>query len=90
MVPGTAPAAATPFEQASVERSLESLKSPAGGTFAEESFELPAPPEMGADSPGWRDVPTALLLPGWTVYAGVIALVATAAVAFAAGVWWAR
>lgn len=90
MVPGSEPPNATPFEQRSVERSLEALHVPAGGTFAEESFALPEPAETGADPAGWRDVPTALLLPRWTVYAVGIALVATAAVAFAAGAWWAR
>ncbi len=90
MVPGVEPPHPTPFEQRSVERSLEALRVPAGGTFAEESFALPEPAEAGADSAGWRDVPTALLLPHWRVYAVVTALVATAAVAFAAGAWWAR
>ena len=90
MVPGTQPAATTPFEQRSVERSLEALEAPPGGIFAAESFELPEPAEaaVAVGSPGRRSGD--LLLPRWTIYAGGLTLVVIAAVAFAAGVWWAR
>lgn len=90
MVPGAAPGASTPFEQRSVERSLEALQAPVGGTFAAESFVIPEPTPhddaVGSARHGQAD----LRLPRWTIYAAGLMLVAAAAIAFVAGVWWAR
>ena len=84
MVPPEGPAA-TRFEGAAVERSLEALESAAGGSFAAEDFELPV--VAGAE--------TAVAVLGvtrrpWGIYAAMIsALVVVAAASFALGVWWA-
>lgn len=76
----------TGFEGRDVERSLASLQRPAGGTFAEESFELPATPAVGA--PGSGSAGGGVTLPRWAVYAGVAALPIIAVVAFLAGCLW--
>lgn len=88
MVPASDPPASTAFEHKGVERSLQALEQPAGGTFAAASFELPdGPAEQTTDAlldPGH------LIVPRWTMYALVILLLTTVAVSFVAGAWWAR
>lgn len=90
MVPGSEPPGGpTTFEQRGVERSLEALQATAGGIFAAESFELPEQSDVPSPEPA-AAVPAAhLLVPGWTIYAGIAALAITAVMGFAAGVWWA-
>ena len=76
------------FEGRDVERSLASLQRSAGGTFAEESFEIPQVGEaadgtsrVGADDAG-------VTLPRWAIYALILAFPAVAAAAFLCGCLW--
>lgn len=89
MVPGSdAPAPTTPFEHKVVERSLQALEQPAGGSFAAASFELPEGTVEGARATALQ--PGHLIVPRWTIYAVVFLLLAAGAVSFMAGAWWAR
>lgn len=89
MVPGNdPPTTTTPFENRRVERSLEALEVPSGGTFAADSFELPSGP--GEAVTATSSAPGHLILPRWTMYAVVGLVLATAVASFVAGAWWAQ
>lgn len=84
----------TAFEDAAVERSLESLEaSPpqgviSGGIFAADSFELPSP---GGDDPlpQPRDRRrNGITLSRWVIYAYVVVVPVMAVAAFGLGCWW--
>ena len=77
------PAAA--FESRSLERSLATLESAPGGSFADASFELPP------GEPAITPEPTALgvTLPRWVIYAALFGIAAVAAGCFLLGMWWA-
>jgi len=89
VVPADSEAAtASRFEQRDVERSLRSLQPVAGGSFAEESFELP-PPDDAGQAVVANVRPREVTLPRWTIYAVAFALPAVAAAGFVCGCLWA-
>jgi DNA-directed RNA polymerase subunit RPC12/RpoP len=75
----------TRFEQADVERSLDSLEPAPGGIFATASFEVPLHGESEdvamADEDG-------MTRPRWTVYAHVTLVTVVAVVSFFLGALW--
>jgi len=91
VVPATSEAAPpTALEGAGVERSLATLQRGAGGSFAEESFEIPpaTESEAAADTCRRDHSQGGVTLPRWAIYAGVAAFPAVAAIAFLCGCLW--
>ncbi|MGB8853122.1 MAG: hypothetical protein WCC69_06110 [Pirellulales bacterium] len=82
----TAPAhPAAAFESRSLERSLATLESVPGGSFADSNFELPpGEPAITAEA-----VESGVTLPWWLIYAAVLGYAAMAAGCFLLGMWWA-
>lgn len=83
-VPSPPPAPAT-FESRSLEQSLATLESAAGGSFASDDFEVPpgAPPVVA------ETVVPGVTLPWWVIYAAGLGFAASAAAGFVLGLWWA-
>ena len=79
----------TAFEYAAVERSLQALQvsRAAGGIFADDSFELPAPDEADGALHS-RDSLNSITLSRWAIYAYGILVPIIAAAAFGLGCWW--
>ena len=81
----------TAFEDAAVERSLQSLHvqrtGKAGGTFAADSFEIPASADAGGipQGPGPRN---GITLSRRAIYAYLVMVPVVAAAAFWLGCWW--
>lgn len=91
VVPATSEAAEpTALEGPGVERSLASLQRAAGGSFAEESFEIPPGTEAEAVAAARRRDHSQgrVTLPRWAIYAGIAAFPAVAAAAFLCGCLW--
>lgn len=84
----------TAFEDAAVERSLESLEvSPSqgggsGGIFAADSFELPSPGTANRLPQPWDHRQNGITLSRWVIYAYVVLVPVMAVAAFRLGCWW--
>jgi hypothetical protein len=89
VVPATSDMAEpTGLEGREVERSLAALKVTAGGTFAEEAFEIPPDEGSVADDPRAASPAAGVTLPRWSIYALLLAFPAVAAAAFLCGCLW--
>ena len=82
VVPEEARVEPTAFESRDVERSLALLDRPATATSRTPAVDEPAAAVAG---PPHR---SGVTLPWWSIYAGMVGLVAVASVAFACGFWW--
>jgi predicted RNA-binding Zn-ribbon protein involved in translation (DUF1610 family) len=90
----TAEAEPTAFEDKAVERSLASLQAPRvgkpGGTFADESFELPSPDDVDAYLRTGESVHGRISLSRWAIAAYLAVIPVIAVGAFLLGCWWTR
>jgi ribosomal protein S27E len=82
------PAQRTLLEGREIERSLAALAPVVGGSFAEESFAVPAPDEaaVGGEHGGPRSA--GVTLHRWAIYAVLLAFPVVAAVSFVCGCLW--
>lgn len=78
----------TRLEGRDVERSLAQLEPAPGGTFAEESFVIPAPEEPAGGQPRAASASAGVTLPRWALYALLVAFPAVAVVSFLCGCLW--
>ena len=81
------------FEDAAVERSLQSLRIPAagahGGSFADAAFSLPSPDDADAGGAIQGRRRDGITLSRWTLYAYGVMVPVIAAASFLLGWWWA-
>jgi len=83
-----APVQPTLLEGREIERSLAALEPLVGGSFAEESFEVPSPDDA-VEGQAHREPRRAVVtLPRWAIYAVILAFPVVAAMSFLCGSLW--